>query len=89
MSLRVQVILEEKEARKFRSRAWKESKSLSAWLRDAGRKMIEHRERAALSDPESLKRFFKRCQEMEKVREPEWQDHKKTILLESQRVGRP
>jgi len=35
MSLRVQVILEETEAEKFRSQAKKESKSLSAWLREA------------------------------------------------------
>ena len=32
MSLRVQVILEERDALKFRSQALKESKSLSAWF---------------------------------------------------------
>ena len=41
MSVRVQVMLEEDEAARFRSQSMKESKSLSAWLRDAGRKMLE------------------------------------------------
>ena len=36
MSVRVQVILNEDEATRFKSQARKESKSLSAWLREAG-----------------------------------------------------
>jgi len=81
MSLRVQVILEERDVLKFRSQALKESKSLSAWLRDAGKKMLEIREAAPLADSESLKLFFKRCREREKGREPEWEGLKHHILM--------
>ena len=89
MSTRVQVILEQKEAVKFRSQALKESKSLSAWLRDAGKKMLEMNGRAQpLADPASLKSFFKRCQEREKGQEPEWEDHKRVILEGYRRGGR-
>ena len=87
MSMRVQVILEEDEATKFRSQALKESKSLSAWLREAGRKMLELNGRALpLSDPVTLKSFFKRCNERGKGKEPEWEDHK-TLILEGYRTG--
>ncbi len=41
MSVRVQVILIEEEAAKFKSQAIKESKFLSAWFREAGRKMLK------------------------------------------------
>lgn len=67
MSVRVPVILEEDEAARFRSQAMKESKSLSAWLRDAGKKMLETRQQCQpLTDPSALKRFFRRCSEREK-----------------------
>ena len=89
MSLRVQVILEERDALKFRSQALKESKSLSAWLRDAGKKMLEIREAAPLADSESLNLFFKRCREHEEGREPEWEEHKQNILRASRSGDRP
>ena len=89
MSLRVQVILEERDALKFRSQAIKESKSLSAWLRDAGKKMLETKETAPWADSESLKLFFKRCREHEKGREPEWEEHKQNILRASRSGDRP
>jgi hypothetical protein len=81
MSIRIQVILEEKEALRFRSRAKKESKSLSAWFREAGRKVLEMDGKTQpLSDPKVLKQFFKECREREKDQEPEWEDHKRNIL---------
>jgi hypothetical protein len=89
MSFWVQVILEERDALKFRSQALKESKSLSAWLRDAGKKMLEIRKAAPLADSESLKLFFKRCRERETGREPEWEGHKQNILRAYQRGERP
>ena len=89
MSLRVQVILKERDALKFRSQALKESKSLSAWLRDAGKKMLEIKETAPLADSESLKLFFKRCREHEKGRGPEWEEHKQNILSASRSGDRP
>ena len=81
MSVRVQVILDEKDAARFRSQARKESKSLSGWLRDAGRKMVDQRrDSGALTDSRSLKGFFQRCNEREHGAEPEWEEHKRIIL---------
>ncbi|MCU0578882.1 MAG: hypothetical protein MUF69_04975 [Desulfobacterota bacterium] len=89
MSLRVQVILDESDALKFRIRALQESKSLSAWLREAGKKMLKMGEAAPLADEESLKRFFAGCREREEGEEPDWEDHKKTIQKGYRRGGRP
>ena len=88
MSVRVQVILDEEEAAKFRSRAARESKSLSAWLRDAGRKMLEASEQRPLNDPESLKAFFEKCRSGEKGTEPDWIEHKAMILKGFQAGGK-
>ena len=90
MSLRVQVILDQKEATKFRSQALKESKSLSAWLREAGRKMLEMKGQSQpLTDPSALTAFFKKCREREKGQEPEWEDHKRIILEGFRRGEKP
>jgi len=80
MSVRVQVILDEEEAARFRSQAQRESKSLSGWLRDAGRKVLEASEHKSLTDPQSLKKFFDSCKKREKGSEPDWIEHKATIL---------
>ncbi len=88
MSIRVQVILDEEEATRFKSQAMKESKSLSAWLRDAGKKMIEiNQQQQRLTDPDSLKRFFKKCDERESGLEPDWEDHKR-LILDSYQAGK-
>lgn len=80
MAKRVQVILEEREAALFRAHARQESKSLSSWLRDAGRRAIQDKQASrALRDPETLKSFFRRCMEREKGKEPDWDAHKKRI----------
>ena len=90
MSVRVQVILDEKEASRFRSQAVKESKSLSAWLRDAGKKMIEiNGQKQRLTDPDSLKQFFRKCDEKGNDVEPDWEDHKKLILASYQSGNKP
>ena len=81
MSVRVQVILDEEEMARFKSQAMKESKSLSAWLRDAGKKMIElNRQQQRLTDLDTLKGFFRKCDERENGTEPDWEDHKRLIL---------
>lgn len=90
MSVRVQVILDEEEATRFKSQATKESKSLSAWLRDAGKKMIEiNQQQQRLTDPDSLKRFFEKCNERENGLEPDWEDHKRLILDSYQAGNKP
>ena len=81
MSVRVQVILDDIEAARFKSQAKKESKSLSAWLGEAGRKMLEeNQKRNALTDPQALESFFEDCNSRETGREPDWDDHKELIL---------
>jgi hypothetical protein len=90
MSVRVQVIIDEKEAARFKSQAMKESKSLSAWLRDAGRKMLEMNQEAnALKASDALRHFFQMCHDRERGREPEWEEHKRLILEGYQGGGRP
>ena len=87
MSIRVQVILNEKEAAKFKAQAQKESKSLSSWLRDAGRKALIETERwDSLKDPTSLKAFFKKCDKREKGKEPDWEEQKR-LIFEGYRAG--
>ncbi len=81
MSERVQVILNEKEATEFKAQAIKESKSLSAWLRSAGNKMLEmNQKKTRISDVESLIKFFDQVNEHEKGAEPEWEENKQSIL---------
>ncbi|MBW2312333.1 MAG: hypothetical protein JRF35_14915 [Deltaproteobacteria bacterium] len=87
MSVRVQVIIDEKEAARFKSQAMKESKSLSAWLRDAGRKMLEmNQEVNSLRSSDALRGFFQVCHDRERGREPEWEEHK-TLILEGYQGG--
>ena len=90
MSVRIQVILKEDEAAKFKSQAIKESKSLSAWLREAGKKMLdlEHRQQS-LTNPDSLKKFFQVCNKREQGVEPEWEDHKRLIKEGFQSGNKP
>ena len=90
MSVRVQVILDEEEVTRFKSEALKVSKSLSAWLRDAGKNMIEmNRQQQHLTDPDSLNRFFQKCNEKENGLEPDWEDHKRLILASYQAGNKP
>ena len=90
MSVRIQVILDEEEVTLFKSEAMKESKSLSAWLRDAGKNMIEiNRRQQRLTDPDSLNRFFQKCNERENGVEPDWEDHKRLILDSYQAGNKP
>jgi hypothetical protein len=81
MSIRVQVILNEKEAAQFKAQARKESKSLSSWLRDAGRSVLDlKKSENSLKDPTSLRIFFEECETREKGVEPDWEEQKQLIL---------
>jgi hypothetical protein len=65
----------------------KASQSLSAWLRDAGKQRIEISwQQQRLTHPDSLKRFFRRCNDREKGIEPDWEDQKR-LVLESYQAG--
>ena len=90
MSVRVQVLLDEQEAARFKSQAQKESKSMSAWLRDAGRKILEtNKQWQSLTDAKSLEDFFKKCNERERGKEPDWKEHKRLLLEGMQGPHRP
>lgn len=81
MARRVQVILGNEEAAQFRTQAKRESKSLSAWFREAARERLQRsRGSARLSDPQALESFFRECRDRESGREPDWDEHKKLIL---------
>ena len=81
MAVRVQVNLEKEEAARFKTQARKEAKSLSSWLKEAGRQILEIRGRGrSLTEKDSLKRFFKECDQRESGKEPEWEEHKRLIL---------
>jgi hypothetical protein len=93
MSIRVQVILDEAEAIQFRSQARKESKSLSAWLRNAGRKMLSAKlQSRPLTDPASLRTFFQECKDREQGPqgpEQDWVEQKRLIIEGFQAANRP
>ena len=88
MPLRIQVIIDEEDVAKFKLQARRESKSLSAWLREAGQKMIKMNEsQQPLSSPDELKAFFDQCAKREQGVEPEWEEHK-ALLSEGFQAGR-
>jgi len=89
MSKRIQVILDEEEALQFKNQARKEGKSVSSWLREAGKKVIElNHSKRKLKDPPSLKTFFKKINNKKDGTEPDWEEHKK-LLSEGYRNSVP
>lgn len=87
MSVKVQVILSEEDASRFKIQALKESKSLSSWLRNAGLAMLvmaDKKER--LNTPARLRKFFRESNRREKGAEPDWEDQKR-LILEGYRGG--
>lgn len=89
MSKRIQVILDEAEALQFKTQARKEGKSVSSWLREAGKKVLElNNEERKLKDPASLKAFFHKINNKKEGTEPDWEEHKK-LLSEGYRNSVP
>ena len=82
MAVRVQVIMDEKEAAMFRNQAKKEAVSLSRWMRDAAKKKLEdERLGRSLKDPHQLARFFQDCDTLEQDGvEPDWNEYKKLLV---------
>ena len=75
---RVQVLVPEEEREAFRREAQKEGRSLSAWLREAGRAKLASTKTKRMS-LEELKAFFAASDAREQGREPDWEDHLKVI----------
>jgi hypothetical protein len=81
MSVRIQVIINEEELARFKQQAKRNSKSLSAWMRDAANKALQQEEKQKeLTSPSELEKFFQECKYSESGNEPDWNEHKRLIL---------
>ncbi len=73
---RVEVLLDEDEKQKFQCHANREGLSLSAWLREAGKALLENKaSRPQVANPADLRAFFTACDAQEEGREPDWGEH--------------
>ncbi len=76
MTARIQVVVEEEERDRFRQQAGSEGLSLSAWLREAGRRRLgEKQGYRKLETVEQLDAFFAECRRREAGQEPDWEEH--------------
>lgn len=87
MSNRVQVILSDEEREAFRRRAAAEGKSLSSWLRAAGRHRLAERRPTPLDSAEALRAFFAGLPDAETGREPDWDQHRAVIAASRDEGG--
>jgi CRISPR/Cas system CSM-associated protein Csm2 small subunit len=86
--VRVQVLIKEQEREAFRQVAEQEGKSLSGWLRESALDRLEATKASAkMTSAADLRKFFKACDRRENGREPDWEEHLKTIE-ESRKTGR-
>lgn len=85
-SRRVQVVLDEEERTAFQEQARRESMSLSAWLRAAGRERLAARKSAGFGSTQELLGFFEECSRSEEGSEPDWEQHL-AVLAAAQRSG--
>jgi len=89
MPARIQLVIDERERDAFRRRAQAEGRTLSEWLREAGRERLARSEPGALSTARELARFFAACDAAEaEGREPDWDAHLATVQA-SRREGLP
>ena len=79
LSTRIHIVVDEAEKERFRRRAERRGLSLSAWLREAARARLERETPNALDTVEELDAFFRACDERETGREPEWEEHRRTL----------
>lgn len=80
MADRIHLVLHPAEKERFRAAAAYEGKSLSAWLRDAAEERAAATDRhQGLRTADELAAFFRRCDEREKGREPDWEVHRQVI----------
>ena len=76
MSSRVQVILSDEDREAFRLQAEREGVSLSAWLRDAGRRRLDGAGQPPIQDVKGLRAFFAGLPERDANEpEPDWTEH--------------
>lgn len=89
MPARIQLVIDERERDAFRRRAEAEGRTLSEWLREAGRERLARSQPDTLGTAGDLARFFADCDTAEvEGREPDWETHL-AIIQESRREGVP
>jgi hypothetical protein len=90
MSTRIQVVVDPRERDAFRARAMAEGRTLSEWLREAGRQRLKESVPARLTKLDALDAFFAECDAAEEGSgpEPDWAEHL-TVIEESRREGLP
>lgn len=81
---RVHLVLSAEERARFQAQAEREGRSLSEWLRLAGRSRLAAADRQRLSSVEALEAFFEERDEAESGREPDWDEHL-SVITRSQR----
>lgn len=81
----MQVILTAEEREAFRRQAAVEHKSLSRWLRDAGRRCLADAGQRPLRTPDDLRRFFESLSDQDGA-EPDWDAHL-AVIAQSRRRG--
>lgn len=85
---RIQVIVDEQEREAFRARAAAEGRSLSEWLREAGRERLARNRPEQLRTPQDLAAFFEACDARESAPEPDWDEHL-DVIAQSRTSGLP
>ena len=87
MSKRIQVVVDDQEAERFRRQAAAEGLSLSAWLRRLGRERLELADKeGGLHSVQELREFWKVCDSTRSGREPDWDEHL-SVMRRSRRQG--
>jgi hypothetical protein len=87
MSERIHIVVDRAEKERYRRVAARHGKSLSEWLRSIAQEKVAEEEIAAVLDTvEALRDFFRRIDEREQGREPDWESHRE-IIERSARSG--
>ena len=87
MSKRIQVVVDNQEAERFRRQAAAEGLSLSAWLRRLGRERLDTTaKKGGIDSVQDLREFWKICDSARSGCEPDWDEHL-AVMRRSRRQG--
>ena len=77
---RIHFVVKEPDKVRYQSQARRENKSLGAWLREAAEEKLAATTGSGRFTLTDLRRFTAECDAREKgYREPDWEEHKRTI----------
>ena len=87
MSKRIQVVVDDREAERYRRQAAAEGLSLSAWLRRLARERLDAAKRErGIESVRDLEELWKVCDSSQSGREPDWDEHLE-VIRRSRRRG--